>query len=155
VFSPNHLELIRLFEDDELVSTRPFDRNLIELYAQRILHTSSPTRGAGTRIVVRAGEHGCYLLSSSLRGLWIPAYFAENVEAVVEPTGAGNCFLGAFTRILGTSGDLTEAAVYGTVAASYAIEQFGLPTLRNSNGRELWNDSAFADRLDTFRKRLS
>lgn len=38
-------------------------------------------------------------------------------------------FLGAFTATLAQTGDPKEAAIFGSVAASFAMEQYGIPKL--------------------------
>ncbi len=49
---------------------------------------------------------------------------------VVEPTGAGNAYCGAFLAGWVTTGDLRTAGLYGAVAASFLVEQVGLPRPR-------------------------
>jgi len=51
----------------------------------------------------------------------IPALCAD----VLDTTGAGDCFCGAFMAALVHGGDLQAAARAGTVAASIAIEGYG------------------------------
>ncbi|KAJ1331742.1 ribokinase [Microdochium nivale] len=59
---------------------------------------------------------------------WIPAYHTDK-DKVVDPTGGGNAFLGGLAVALARGKSLEEAAAWGTVAASFAIEQVGMPTL--------------------------
>ena len=59
---------------------------------------------------------------------WIPAYH-QSSELVVDPTGGGNTFLGAFAVALARGKGMEEAARWGNVAASFAIEQVGMPVL--------------------------
>lgn len=78
------------------------------------------------------------------------------------PTGAGNAFLGGFcaglfdnSKILGLT-DFEAATSYGSVAASFAVEQVGMPK-RSYNGctkKELWNGESAYDRLVEYVKRL-
>ncbi|KAJ8105637.1 hypothetical protein ONZ43_g7348 [Nemania bipapillata] len=59
---------------------------------------------------------------------------------VVDPTGGGNTFLGGLAIALARGKGLEEAAAWGSVAASFAIEQIGMPTLGyDDDGRETWN----------------
>jgi sugar/nucleoside kinase (ribokinase family) len=46
---------------------------------------------------------------------------------VVDPTGAGNAFCGGFLAGWVQSGNLLTAGLYGAVAASFLVEQVGLP----------------------------
>jgi len=50
---------------------------------------------------------------------------------VVDTTGAGNAFCGGFLAGFIQTGDLLTAARYGRVAASFLVEQVGLPAINN------------------------
>jgi len=45
---------------------------------------------------------------------------------VIDPTGAGDTFIGALLSAVARGCDLVEGAVWGCAAASFAIEQFGI-----------------------------
>lgn len=49
---------------------------------------------------------------------------------------------------------MVEAAVWGSVAASYAIEQVGMPILTQESDGERWNGERVQDRVDEFLQRL-
>jgi fructose-1-phosphate kinase PfkB-like protein len=69
----------------------------------------------------------------------------------VDPTGAGNAFLGGLAMGLrDSSDDPVVAAIYGQVAASFAIEQVGLPTISGEGEDELWNGVSVEDRLKKY-----
>jgi fructose-1-phosphate kinase PfkB-like protein len=72
----------------------------------------------------------------------------------VDTTGAGNSFLGAFTVKFQSTRDITEAVIAATVAASFTIEQVGLPIRTLSGGRELWNGEEVASRIERYRAML-
>jgi sugar/nucleoside kinase (ribokinase family) len=62
----------------------------------------------------------------------VPAY---PLEEVFDPTGAGDSFAGGMMGYLAASGDLSEAnvrkgIVYGSVVASFVVEDFSLNRLR-------------------------
>jgi sugar/nucleoside kinase (ribokinase family) len=62
----------------------------------------------------------------------VPAY---PLEHVVDPTGAGDCFAGGMFGSLARSGvsekgALRRAIVYGSVLASFCVEDFGPNRLR-------------------------
>ncbi|KAF4982926.1 hypothetical protein FZEAL_1554 [Fusarium zealandicum] len=85
---------------------------------------------------------------------WVPAYH-QDPSKVVDPTGGGNTFLGGLGAALARGEGLEDSVVWGTVAASFAIEQVGVPTLgRDVDGRETWNGHNVEDRLREFRERL-
>lgn len=74
---------------------------------------------------------------------------------VVDPTGGGNAFIGGLAiGLVRNSGNFVLAAAMGTVAASFAIEQIGIPVLSKRRGRELWNGVEVQDRLEEYRKRV-
>ncbi|GAW14376.1 hypothetical protein ANO14919_037780 [Xylariales sp. No.14919] len=75
---------------------------------------------------------------------------------VVDPTGGGNTFLGGLAVALARGKGLEEAAAWGSVAASFAIEQVGVPTLgRDDEGRETWNGVSVDERFEEFKTRLA
>ncbi|MFH0765553.1 MAG: PfkB family carbohydrate kinase [Calditrichota bacterium] len=84
-------------------------------------------------IVIKKGEHGAILVGRGMPPFLCPAY---PVEQAVDPTGAGDTFAGAMIGYLAHTGDLgafnmRRAVVYGTVAASFTVEGFGLERLEN------------------------
>jgi len=78
-------------------------------------------------ILIKKGEHGVLFYSKDFI-FSLPAY---PVEKVVDPTGAGDTFAGGFMGYLAKAKSLSKpnikrALAYGTVAASFNIEGFGL-----------------------------
>lgn len=87
-------------------------------------------------------------------GRWIPAYHSDEAM-VVDPTGGGNAFLGAMAVILARGESHENGAICGSVAASFAIEQVGMPLLiRDKEGNETWNGRSVQDRLREFEAQL-
>ncbi|KJK83395.1 hypothetical protein H634G_01524 [Metarhizium anisopliae BRIP 53293] len=85
---------------------------------------------------------------------WIPAYHQDG-RKVVDPTGGGNAFLGGLSVALARGERLENAVAWGSVSASFAIEQVGMPSLvRNDNGVETWNGEEVQHRLQEFDRRL-
>ncbi len=78
-------------------------------------------------VIVKKGEHGAILSGPS--GLFVaPAYPLKNV---VDPTGAGDSFVGGLLGYLasrpgGVEKNLRKAIIHGSVAASFCCEGFGL-----------------------------
>lgn len=156
VFSPNHIELRKIMQpeygrDCQIVTD--FDRSVLEAYAETILdHGIGPdSEGAA---IIRCGEYGCLAFSRSYGPRWFPTYHDPASSRVVDPTGAGNAFLGGFAIAFEETNDLTEAVMHGTVSASFAMEQIGLPTQGEFDEHETWNGVQVAERLDEYRKRL-
>lgn len=75
---------------------------------------------------------------------------------VVDPTGGGNTFLGGLAVALARGKGLEEAAAWGSVAASFAIEQIGMPILgHDDENRETWNGVCVDERFEEFKTRLA
>ncbi len=78
-------------------------------------------------VIIKKGDQGSEIFNSK-ESFYIPAY---PVSSVVDPTGAGDCFLGGLAGYLSTQQQinlksLKKAMVFGTVVASYCIENFGV-----------------------------
>jgi sugar/nucleoside kinase (ribokinase family) len=83
-------------------------------------------------VVVKEGEHGALLVTKETV-FTTPGY---PVEKVFDPTGAGDAFAGGFIGYLAKTADLSDdglkrAVVYGSVLASYCIEDFSLAGLKD------------------------
>lgn len=100
--------------------------------AARKIHAMGPRT-----VVIKRGEHG----ASLFRDDWcfiVPGY---PLEDVIDPTGAGDAFVGGFMGHLARCGfsgadeaglkDLKQAVVYGSVMGSYCCEEFGVGALRD------------------------
>ncbi|KAL9033770.1 MAG: hypothetical protein Q9214_007350, partial [Letrouitia sp. 1 TL-2023] len=110
-------------------------------------------------IVVRLGERGC-LVAQPNREKHLPAYYESSLspEKVIDPTGGGNAFLGGLCIGLLENSFLVEnAAVYATIAASFAIEQVGIPGLTSAKDGtdELWNGESVKARLRSYQERIA
>jgi sugar/nucleoside kinase (ribokinase family) len=99
------------------------DHNLIG--AANKIHALGPKY-----VIVKKGEHGAIL---SQRGtLFIsPAY---PLDRVVDPTGAGDSFVGGMMGYLAAASgpveaNLRRAIIYGSVVASFCCEGFGLTSI--------------------------
>jgi len=88
-------------------------------------------------LIIKKGEYGAVLFCNG--GGLAESYFAAPaypLENVVDPTGAGDTFAGAFVGWLARAGEPTpqairQAMIHGSVAASFSVEQFGLDRLRS------------------------
>lgn len=89
-------------------------------------------------LVVKRGEHGAVLFRDQSI-FFAPAFPLEQVR---DPTGAGDTFAGGFMGYLAREGDCSEsnlrrALVYGSVMASFAVEEFGLARLLRVRPEEI------------------
>jgi sugar/nucleoside kinase (ribokinase family) len=88
--------------------------------------------------VIKKGEHGSILVTRG--GVTVlPAY---PTRAVKDPTGAGDAFAGGMLGYMTSQPDINDAALrrsllHGTVAASFAIEDYSLDKLKTIGRREL------------------
>ncbi len=77
-------------------------------------------------LVIKRGEYGAALFTKNSY-FAIPAY---PLEAVFDPTGAGDTFAGGFMGYLASQTEINDetlrrAMVYGTIMASFNVEEFG------------------------------
>ena len=90
------------------------------------------------RVVIKKGEHGAITLTDSTF-FAAPAY---PLEGVSDPTGAGDSFAGGFLGYLASVGEISEAAIrkaiiYGTVIASFNVQDFSLNRQRRLTRPEI------------------
>lgn len=100
------------------------EHNLIKAY-QKISFYGPKT------LVIKQGSYGALLFTPSSI-FSAPAY---PLEKVFDPTGAGDCFAGGFTGYLAksqgsTENELRKAVIYGSVMASFCVEDFSLDRLK-------------------------
>ncbi|KAF1850787.1 Ribokinase-like protein [Cucurbitaria berberidis CBS 394.84] len=156
VVSPNHGELGGFFGKDTNAE-HSVDFRLIEELCGQWLGSGIGADGQGG-IVLRCGKDGCLVTRNGVRK-WLPAYHQSSTK-VVDPTGGGNGFLGGLAIGLVRAGDtpgiehLEEAAIWGSISASFAIEQVGMPVLSHGPQGETWNSVRVEDRLSEFKSRL-
>ncbi|MDP2928365.1 MAG: PfkB family carbohydrate kinase [Candidatus Omnitrophota bacterium] len=120
-------ELIKLLKhidiyvaNDQEARTLSGETNLIK--AARCLCSLGPRM-----VLIKKGEHGVLFYNKKFI-FSLPAY---PVEKVIDPTGAGDTFAGGFMGYLTcarkvNSLTIKKALAYGTVAASFNVEDFGL-----------------------------
>jgi sugar/nucleoside kinase (ribokinase family) len=116
------LDLLVLNDEETRLLAK--ERNTVRA-ARRILE-----RGV-KRMLVKRGEYGAILFSAD-SVFAVPAY---PLEEVFDPTGAGDSFAGGLLGYLASTGDLSDAGlrrgiVYGSVLASFIVEDFGGRRLR-------------------------
>jgi len=81
-------------------------------------------------VVLKKGEHGAMFFSRDETYV-MPAYPTPDV---IDPTGAGDSFGGGYMGFIASNGDssptsLKRAMAYGTVTASFTVEDFSLNRL--------------------------
>lgn len=167
VVSPSLQDLVALFEphntDNLLTKLEQGCNGLLAL-------------GFGNKpsaVAVRIGVIGSYIATFHRHTMMPPYYISPDQRTpeestrpyrVVDSSGAGPAFLGGFC--IGLLADphplgLTEfevGGIYGTVAASFAIEQVGLPKVEYDpspmSNHESWNNDTVRKRLTEYERRM-
>jgi len=81
-------------------------------------------------VIIKKGEHGALVVNK--HGHFVVP--AMPLEAVTDPTGAGDSFAGGIMGYLASTGDISaqglrRAVAYGSVVASFTVEDFSLEML--------------------------
>ncbi len=91
-------------------------------------HEIAPKQAARTlaqmgpdAVVIKLGAQGCLVYVRATNQL---THVRPFPAVAVDPTGAGDAFCGGFMVGLDETGDPVQAACYGTVSASFAVEGF-------------------------------
>lgn len=113
-----------------------------------------------SNVIIKRGEYGCAVFTPT--GVFLAPAFL--VDEVIDPTGAGDSFAGAAVGYLAESGAgrkmikedpkawdqlVRRAVVYGTVMASFTIQDFSIGRLKTLTREELMH------RKERFLKMLS
>ncbi len=90
------------------------------------------------RLVVKRGEYGAAMFTADSY-FAVPAY---PLEEVFDPTGAGDTFAGGFMGYIAAADALDEATmrraiIYGSVMASFNVEQFSCERTRQLTHEEI------------------
>mgnify|MGYP001597923806 FL=1 len=116
-----HVDLITLNDGEARQLTE--QANLVQA-ARWILE-----RGPRT-VLIKKGEHGAFMFTSD-SVFYAPAY---PLEAVFDPTGAGDSFAGGFMGYLARTNDLSDAnlrraVIVGSAMGSFVVEAFSIERL--------------------------
>ncbi|HKJ44646.1 MAG TPA: PfkB family carbohydrate kinase [Balneolales bacterium] len=89
-------------------------------------------------LIIKKGEHGAMLFTDSSI-FSAPAY---PIVDIYDPTGAGDTFLGGFIGWLAYTNELSDdnmrrAVIFGSVMASYCVEEFGTGRLKKLTSDEI------------------
>lgn len=90
------------------------------------------------KVIIKKGEHGSIYLDSFHKYI-LPAF---PVDSLVDPTGAGDSYAGGIAGFLSTKheigfNEIKEAMIFGTLTASFCVENFGVEGLRNLDYEKL------------------
>jgi sugar/nucleoside kinase (ribokinase family) len=185
IVSPNEVELGAYFGMKDL----NYRGGVMPSVIDTVLETGIGPNGEGA-LVVRLGKDGCYCKwqgnefhfssyhETVKKAILPPQEFGDcRLRLVIDPTGGGNTYVGAFAQAMVTKGNqtpsdgepsfgyreggsiffnsehLANCMIWATIAASFAIEQVGLPGLSHrEDGEELWNRERVEGRMALYRK---
>ena len=90
------------------------------------------------KVIIKKGEHGSVYFDNFQKYI-LPAY---PVTSLVDPTGAGDSFAGGIAGSLSNKSEIgfkeiKEAMIFGTLTASFCVENFGVEGLRNLDYEKL------------------
>ena len=90
------------------------------------------------KVIIKKGEHGSIYLDSFHKYI-LPAF---PIDSLVDPTGAGDSYAGGIAGFLSTKqeigfNEIKEAMIFGTLTASFCVENFGVEGLRNLDYEKL------------------
>lgn len=123
-------DLRKVLERIEMLVLNDSEARLLSGYNNIVQAARAILRMGPKMVLIKRGEYGVLQFSDSTM-FATPAY---PLEEVFDPTGAGDSFAGGFMGQLARSGDLSQgglrrAIVYGSVVASFTVEDFGVKRL--------------------------
>ena len=149
---------INLQKDELLAVLRRLDGLVLNDSEAKLLAEDENLVRAGRKVlamgpkfvIVKKGEHGAMFLSRD-ETFVMPAYPTPDV---VDPTGAGDSFAGGMMGYLAEQGNwnpqtLKQAMAYGTIVASFNVEDFSLDRMKQIGRADL------EARMKDYRRMLS
>ena len=117
------VDIISINDEESEMITGQKDLNK----AANILHTMGPKY-----VIIKKGKKGAELFNYEKR--YVTGVF--DVEKVLDPTGAGDCFIGGISGFLSQSDEISFESIklaidYGTSLASFNVEEMGTKNLLN------------------------
>jgi len=118
---------------------------------ENLVRAGHKVRAMGPKfVVIKKGEHGAMFFGQNETYV-MPAYPTPDV---VDPTGAGDSFAGGMMGYLAEQQDfspatLKQALAYGTVVASFNVEDFSLERMKRIGRADL------EERMQSYRRMLS
>jgi len=138
-------DLVRVLREVDVVTIN--DAEARQLAGEpNLIRAARAIAGMGPKtVVVKRGEYGALMLSDGAF-FSAPAY---PLDSVYDPTGAGDTFAGGFVGYLAAmdrvdAPTMRRAVIYGSVMASFTVEDFSLNRLARLTSGEI------AQRYDAF-----
>ncbi|HEX9454568.1 MAG TPA: PfkB family carbohydrate kinase [Candidatus Binatia bacterium] len=123
-------ELPKVLKRIETLVINDSEARLLSGYDNIVKAARAILRMGPKTVLIKRGEYGVLQFSDN-SVFATPAY---PLEEVFDPTGAGDSFAGGMMGHLARTGDVTDgglrrAIVYGSVVASFTVEDFGVKRL--------------------------
>jgi len=138
-------DLVRVLREVDVVTINDGEARQLAGEPNLIRAARAIARMGPKTVVVKRGEYGALMLSDGAFFI-APAY---PLDSVYDPTGAGDTFAGGFVGYLAAmdrvdAPTMRRAVVYGSVMASFTVEDFSLNRLARLTSGEI------AQRYDAF-----
>lgn len=126
--------LMKVLRRIEILVINDSEARLLSGYDNIVKAARAVLKMGPKMVLIKRGEYGVLQFSDSSM-FATPAY---PLEEVFDPTGAGDSFAGGLMGHLARSGDqsqggLRRAIVYGSVVASFTVEDFGVKRLTDAS----------------------
>lgn len=123
-------DLTKVLQRIEILVINDSEARLLSGYDNIVKAARAILKMGPKMVLIKRGEYGVLQFSDS-SVFATPAY---PLEEVFDPTGAGDSFAGGFLGQLARSGKMDQgglrrAIVYGSVVASFTVEDFGVKRL--------------------------
>lgn len=130
--------LMKVLQRIEILVINDSEARLLSGYDNIVKAARAVLKMGPKMVLIKRGEYGVLQFSES-SVFATPAY---PLEEVFDPTGAGDSFAGGLMGHLARSGDqsrggLRRAIVYGSVVASFTVEDFGVKRLTDASLAEI------------------
>jgi sugar/nucleoside kinase (ribokinase family) len=145
-----HDELLQLLRRVDGLTLNDSEARLLT-DEENLVRAGHKVRKLGPKfVVIKKGEHGAMFFSEHETYV-MPAY---PTPQVIDPTGAGDSFAGGMMGFLAEQGNveprtLKQAMAYGTLVASFNVEDFSLERLKQIERADLDR------RMEEYRRMLS
>ncbi|NRB44806.1 MAG: bifunctional hydroxymethylpyrimidine kinase/phosphomethylpyrimidine kinase [Verrucomicrobiales bacterium] len=135
-------ELLELLEKIDLLIINESEAQLF-METRNLIRAGKKLMDLGPKnVIIKTGEHGSMLLGKNENEFFrLGAYPLEEVE---DPTGAGDCYVGAIAGFIASQNqespsfkDLKSAMVRGTVMASFNCESFSVEGLSSLDSNKI------------------
>ena len=118
---------------DIIGTTKEYDPSVFERVIKDIAEAAKVLHSMGPKfVIIKKGKNGAELFNYEKRHIT----GAFEVDKVIDPTGAGDCFIGGISGFLTQSNEISFESIksainYGTSLASFNVEDMATKNLLN------------------------